>query len=191
MSRATETLGLFLLGVLFAVASPARAEEPAKPAKDIVPVQISTFARMVEAPEADVAARLAADPRLRSLALRAVEARAERKSSAKSQAITGFVILGVGNIAGIAIMASTPVPPPGESADSSKAVLGLGVALAATGVGLAIAIPGLVSMGRAGPDELQAIAEYRQQQPLPSPPANRPSPTSARSPMLPLLSFTF
>lgn len=192
MNRAAKTLLFYLSGVLlFANASPARAEEPVKPSKDIVPTQISTFARMVEAPEADVAARLAADPRLRGVALRAVEARDERKSSAKKRAIAGFVILGVGDLVGAAIILSTPAPPPGESMDTSKAFLGLGVALAATGVGLAIAIPGLVSMGRAGPDELQAIAEYRQQQPLPTPPASRPSPTSARSPMLPLLSFTF
>jgi hypothetical protein len=192
MNRIAKTLCSCLTGVLMlATASPARAEESAKPSKEIQPVQISVFAQMVKAPEADVAVRLAADPRLRGLALRAVEARAERKSSAKSRAITGFVILGVGDIAGTAIMLSTPVPPPGESADASRAILGLGVVLAATAVGLAVAIPGLVSMGRQGPDELQAIAEYRQQQPLPTPAPTRPSPTTAQRLSMPLLSFTF
>jgi hypothetical protein len=184
-------LGLVLLGMLLAVASAARAEGAATQSKEIQPVQISVFSRMVDAPEADVAGRLAADPRLRGLALRAVEARDERKSSAKHRAVAGFVILGVGTIAGYGIMVSAFAPPPGQAQDEGRVSLGLGVALAATGVGLAIAIPGLVSMGRAGPDELQAIAEYRQQQPLPTPAPTRPSPTSMQGPVMPLLSFTF
>lgn len=191
MSRVAKMLGMVLSGVLLAAASSAWAEEPAaQPPRDLLPTQLSTFARMVGAPESEVAARLAADAKLRGVALRAVEAREERRSSAKNRAVAGFVILGVGDIVGSVIILSTPGYPNVQSGDTGRVLLGVGVAVASLGVGLGIAIPGLVSLGRQSSTELQASAEYRQQ-PLPTPATDRPSPTSARGAVLPLLSFSF
>jgi hypothetical protein len=220
MNRMGRKLGLFLPVVLLSAAGPAAAEAPAPaPPPELAPVQISTFARIVGAPQGEVAARLAADAHLRGVALRAVEAREKRRSSAKARAIGGFVLLGVGDIAGAVIIVTTPGYPDnvGSSGDA-RVYAGLGVALVSLGVGLAIAIPGLVDLNRAGPEERQAAAEYRRLMPPPpgappagvpppgspppgspppgtlppgSPPPGASPPISGRGVVLPLLSFTF
>lgn len=170
---------------------PLLAQAPAAPAAlptGFTAEKLGTFSRMVGAPESEVSARLAADARLRETALKAVDAREARRSSGRGRAIAGFVILGVGDIAGAAIMVTAPGYGTPDQ-DNGRVLLGAGVALASVGVGLALAIPGLVSMGKPGPEERQAVSDYRQAA-QPPPPVERPQ-TGARGVQLTLLSFSF
>jgi len=190
--RVTEwKLAPALLVLLLAGPSTCRATEVATTAAGgLSYAQVSTFARLVGAPEKDVAARLAADAQLSAMVFHALEVREARRAAAKSRAIAGFVILGVGDLLGAAIMLSTPVNPDGTWSDPGQAALGAGIAIAATGIGLGIAIPALVSRGRQGPEELEAKAAYRQR-PLPVP-VTSPSPqNSGRGVVVPLLALSF
>lgn len=191
MRIAVRMLNAALATLLSASTGAARAVEPSPAsASGLSYSQVSTFARMVGAPETDVSARLASDVQLSSMVLRALDAREARRRSTKNRAIAGFVILGVGSAVGGIIIATTPVNSDGTVSNDSQVVLGLGVAAAATAVGLAIAIPALATGGRMGPEELEATAAYRQR-PVPVPVTAPPPQTSGRSAVVPLLALTF
>jgi hypothetical protein len=104
--------------------------------------------------------RLTVNPRLVPLASAAADARISRKRTGKTLAIIGFVLLGVGDIAGSAIIVSTPGYPNVESGHEDRIVAGLAVAGIGLGVGLALAIPGLVKMGRESEDEKRLREAY-------------------------------
>jgi len=61
--------------------------------------------------------------------------------------------------------------------------------VASLAVGLSLAIPALAGMGRQGPEERQAVTDYRQAAQPPAP-VERPQST-ARGVQLPILSFSF
>lgn len=191
MNRASSALGIALAATLLMLPGrPAAAEGGTAPPFALRPDQVSTFARMVGAPEAEVASRLAKDDQLRAVVLRGMEAREARRASAKSRAIAGFVILGVGDVVGAAIILSTPTNPDGTSSNPGRVLLGAGVGLASLGLGLGIAIPALAGRGRQGPEELEAGAAYRQPS-APTASTDRPAPASGRTVTFPVLALTF
>ena len=103
--------------------------------------QLNAFAAMVDEPESVVLQRLRTTPELVPFALAAGEMRMNRKRSGKVMAITGFSILGVGTIGGLAIFvssisASCSNDGCGAGGDG-RAHLGLLVGAVGVGVGLA------------------------------------------------------
>jgi hypothetical protein len=170
------------------------ATPPAPSATRLSAAQLDTFARMTGRPYGEVAERLAAEPALQDVALRAVEAREARKASARQRAIAGFVILGVGDVIGAVIIVSTPGYPTVESKHQGQVVAGTLVGLATTAVGLVIAIPALVSGGRTGEVEQQAVQQYLQARPQGGTAGARweaGAPQAGRAVQWPLLSGTF
>jgi len=190
MKRAWSVLGMAVAAALLVSAGRASAAAPAAAPPALRPEQVSTFARMVGAPESEVASRLAQDDQLRAVVLRGLEARETRRASVKSRAVGGFVILGVGGAIGAITMVTTPVNEDGTSSNPDRVLLGALISAASTGLGLAIAIPALASGGRQGPEELAAGAAYRQQV-LPAPSSERPAPTTGRAATFPVLALTF
>ena len=128
-------------------------------------VRLNAFAAMVDEPESVVLQRLGTAPELVPLALAAGEMRLHRKRSGKVMAITGFSILGVGAIGGLALFVSSISDSCsndgcGESGDG-RAHLGLLVGAVSVGVGLALGIPGIVRMASQSSLEEEAVARYR------------------------------
>jgi hypothetical protein len=163
--------------------------------------QLKAFAAIVDEPEALVLQRLSAVPELVPLVLAAGEMRMNRKRSGKVMAITGFSILGVGTIGGIALVVSnisSSCSPDGcGSGDDSRAHLGLLVGAVSIGVGLALGIPGIIRMASQSSLEEEAVARYRSSStsPLPSSAPASVRSTNAQSPSgtitWPLVSFAF
>jgi hypothetical protein len=125
---------------------------------------LKAFAAMVDEPEALVLQRLSLLPGLVPLAMAAGEVRMDRKHSGKVMAITGFSILGVGLVGGLALIASgisSGCSNEGCSGDDGRMQLGLGVAAVSAGVGLALGIPGIVRMSSQSSLEDDAVARYR------------------------------
>jgi hypothetical protein len=133
--------------------------------------QLNAFAAMVDEPESVVLQRLHTVPELVPFALAAGEMRMNRKRSGKVMAITGFSILGVGAIGGLAIFvssisASCSNDGCGAGGDG-RAHLGLLVGAISVGVGLALGIPGIVRMASQSSLEEEAVARYRSAIPSP------------------------
>jgi hypothetical protein len=116
-------------------------------------------------------------------------------------AITGFSILGVGVIGGLAIFvsnisASCSNDGCGAGGDS-RAHLGFLVGALSVGVGLALGIPGIVRMASESSLEEEAVARYRSAIPSPLPSTGMAPVKSgqAQSPTgiitWPLVSFAF
>jgi hypothetical protein len=156
---------------------------------------------MVDEPESVVLQHLHTVPELVPLALAAGEMRINRKRSGKVMAITGFSILGVGAIGGLAIFvssisASCSNDGCGEGGDS-RAHLGLLVGAVSVGVGLALGIPGIVRMASQSSLEEEAAARYRSAIPSPLPSSGVASVKSTQSQSSagiitwPLVSFAF
>jgi len=190
MHRAGSALGFTLAAALLILPGRPAADGGTAAPATLRPDQISTFARMVGASEAEVASRLAQDDQLRAVVLQGLEAREVRRASVKSRAVAGFVILGVGGAIGAITVLSTPVNEDGTSSNPDRVLLGAVISAASTGLGLAIAIPALASGGRQGPEELAAGAAYRKQV-LPTPAPERPAPTTGRAVTFPVLALTF
>jgi hypothetical protein len=181
-------------GALFV--SPAAAQDaapaPPPPARAFAlrAEQVSSFADVVGEPEGTVAGRLQLDPNLVTLAAAAADARDSRKSTGTIMAITGFSILGVGDIVGAAVIATTPGYPNITSDGWQQVGIGLGVALGALAVGLAIAIPGVVKMGKYSDAENAAVEYYERTGPN-ARPNQGPAVSMIKAPPNRLFSFTF
>ena len=160
--------------------------------------RLKAFAAMVDEPESAVLQRLSTIPEIVPLALAAGEMRLNRKRSGKVMTITGFSILGVGAIGGLALAVS------GISANCSNEVCGsddgriqLGLLIGAVSVGMALGIPGIIRMSSQSSLEEDAVARYRSatSTPIPSPVVtpvkSTQSQSSARTVTWPLLSFAF
>jgi len=142
---------------------------PVVPAQPVQPMhyvgltskQLHAFSDLTGDAPGQVSQRLATDPQLTPLAAAAADARMRRKSTGKVLMIVGFAILGVGDIVGTAIMASTPGYPSNiESGQEGRLLVGVAVDLVCLGVGLALAIPGIVKMARQGDEENRALDYY-------------------------------
>jgi hypothetical protein len=163
--------------------------------------QLKAFAAMVDESESVVLQRLHTVPELVPLALAAGEMRMNRKRSGKVMAITGFSILGVGTIGGLALVVSNISASCSNdgcgSGDDSRAHLGLLVGAVSIGVGLALGIPGIVRMASQSSLEEEAVARYRFATPSPLPSSGVASVKSAQSQSSagtitwPLVSFAF
>jgi hypothetical protein len=168
----------------------ASAQTPPPAAAALSPEQLTAFADVVGEPESTVAGRLQLDPKLASLAVAAADARASRKSTGKVMAILGFTILGVGDIAGAVIIASTPGYPNVGDDGMKQVGIGVGVALASLGVGLAIGIPGVIKLGRYTDEENAAYDYYERTGPGQRPVAGPPLSTG-KALTAPVISFSF
>jgi hypothetical protein len=190
MGNRRRALGaMFVFGsALFCPAAAAQTPPPA--AATLSPDQLTVFADVVGEPESTVAGRLQLDPKLGSLAVAAVDARASRKSTGKVMAIVGFAILGVGDIAGAVVIATAPGYPAVRDDGWKQVGIGLGVALVSLGVGLGLGIPGLVKMARYSDEENAALQYYEQTgsggRPTPGPPIS-----SGKALTAPIISFSF
>jgi len=176
---------LFALGSAF-FSQAAGAQTPQPAAAPLSQEQVSAFTEVVGDFEGTVARRLQLDPKLAALAAAAVEARASRKSTGTTLAIVGFTLLGVGDIAGAAIIVATPGYPNVESGHSGQVLVGLGVAVISPGVGLAIGIPGVVKLAKYSDEENAAAAYYEQ-----NAPGGRQTQWSSKALTLPIVSFSF
>jgi MFS family permease len=181
-------------GALFVSPAAAQDAAPAPPppahAFALRAEQVSSFADVVGEPEGTVVGRLALDPNLVPLAAAAADARDSRKSTGKIMAITGFSILGVGDIVGAVVIAATPGYPNIRSDGWQQVGIGLGVALGALAVGLAIAIPGVVKMGKYSDAENAAVEYYERNGPN-ARPNQGPAVSTMKTTPGRLLSFTF
>ena len=162
--------------------------------------QLEAFAALVGEPESVVSGRLRTVPDLVPLALAAGEMRMNRKRSGKVMVITGFSILGVGTIGGVALVFSSisaNCSSDGCSGNDGRAYLGLLVGAVSVGVGLALGIPGIVRMASQSSLEEEAVARYRAATPSPFPSSgaapvkSTQSQSSAGIITWPLVSFAF
>ena len=160
--------------------------------------RLQAFAAMIDEPESAVLQRLSTVPELIPLALAAGEMRMNRKGSGKVMAITGFSILGVGAIGGLALaFTGANCSNEGCAEDDGRVQLGLLVGAVSVGVGLALGIPGIVRMSSQSSLEEETVARYRSAIPSPlpcpgvTPAKSTQSQSSARTVTWPLVSFAF
>ena len=162
--------------------------------------RLKAFGAMVDEPESVVLQRLSTAPEIVPLALAAGEMRLNRKRSGKVMTITGFSILGVGAIGGLALAVSgiaANCSNEGCASDDGRVHRGLLIGAVSVGVGMALGIPGIIRMSSQSSLEEDAVARYRSatSPPIPSPAATSAKPTqsqtSARTVTWPLLSFAF
>lgn len=149
--------------------------------------QMQAFADLTGDSPNRIAGRFALEPHLVPLAAQAADARMSRKTTGKIMAIVGFTILGVGDIAGTAILVTTPGYPSMEGHES-RFLLSAGVMLGSLAVGLALGIPGILKIARTSEEEEQALAAYTGRR---SALAARPSLASGRSLLAPLFGLAF
>jgi hypothetical protein len=139
-------------------------------AQSLTPAQLEWFVQLIGEPLPVVWQHLVADPGLVPLAAAAANTRMERKGSGKTMTIAGFTILGVGVIAGYAIVLSAlsdhlnncayDASSCGNSSDG-QIKLGFALILVSTGVGLALGIPGIVRMAKQTEVETAAVDRYQ------------------------------
>jgi hypothetical protein len=181
-------------GRAFAQAGPEGAPAPLGPG--LTPEQMQAFADLTGDNPYSISRRLAAEPQLVPLAQAAADARMSRKTTGKVLTIIGFSILGVGDIAGTAIILTTPGYPDTKGHEG-RVLLGAGIGLASLAVGLAMGIPGIVKMVAASDVEARALKSYSPTQT--SLAARRPAwpdsslrePSAARSYVAPVLTLAF
>jgi len=121
--------------------------------------QVHAFAELADESPYRVATRLAAEPQLVPLAARAADARMSRRTTGKVMTIVGFSILGIGDIAGAAILFTTPGYPK-MTGHEGRFALGTLVALGSLGIGLGLGIPGIMKMTSPSPEEERALDAY-------------------------------
>jgi hypothetical protein len=138
----------------------ATATAKPTPSARLTPEQLEAFSDLSGDGQSLVASRLSTNPRLVPLAAAAANARMSRRSTGKAMAIVGFTILGVGDIVGGAIIASTPGYPNVQPGHGNRILLGVGVGVVSLGVGLALAIPGLIKMASPSDIENRALDYY-------------------------------
>lgn len=144
-----------------ALPAPAPTSPTPAPLPRLSAEQLESFADLTGDSTRAVAYRLSREPQLVPLAASAADARRSRRSSGKVMAVTGFVILGVGDIIGTAIIVTTPGYPEVESGHEKRILLGAGIGVVALAIGLGLAIPGLIRMARETEVETRARESYR------------------------------
>jgi hypothetical protein len=142
--------------------------------------------------------RLSTIPEIVPLALAAGEMRLNRKRSGKVMTTTGFSILGVGAIGGLALAVSgISANCSNEGCGSDDGRIQLGLLIGAVSVGMALGIPGIIRMSSQSSLEEDAVARYRSvtspsiPSPVVTPVKSTQSQSSARTVTWPLLSFAF
>lgn len=153
--------------------------------------QIATLADIVDDQAARVRERLQQDPSLAPLAVEAIDAHDQRKSSGKALLATGIVIFAATDIATGVIVATAPNYP---FIDSNRgwAQVGAGLAVGVVGiaVGLAIGIPGVLKLAKHSDEETRVVESYR---PSPDGPSAAPRPPVSLDDAVrvPLIAVTF
>ena len=181
--------GLMLASGFFSrqVLAESAAEAPASTSSGLTREQMQAFADLTGGSPYLVSRRLAAEPNLIPLAAKAADARRSRKTTGLIMTVVGFTIVGVGDIVGAGIIATTPGYPKMDGHED-RLLLGAGIVLGSLAVGLALGIPGIVKMAAPSSEEQKALDAYSRTRSLS---AARPALSSGCTLMAPLFGLTF